>query len=145
MTYNFKRALGIGLALYLGTFVVGIVCGVISGQDMSTMQGMPDSFWYVGMVAAVILTALFSMWYFKSPSVVPSAKSGFLFGLTSVVLAFVLDFILFSLGNMSEDPKNHIDLGQYYGDYRFWIIIVLVIVTAKLVGHIKRPKSPTMV
>jgi hypothetical protein len=141
MTYNFKRALGIGLVLYIATFVVAIVCDMIAGPDKSTMQGaMPDSFWYVSMVAAVVLTALFAMWYFKNPAIVPSLKSGFLFGLTAVVLAVVLDFILFSLGNMSDDPVNHIDLGEYYGDYRFWIIMVLVIATAKLVGYLKKPK-----
>jgi hypothetical protein len=141
MTYNFKRALGIGFLLYVATFVVGMVCAVIAGQDKSIQGGvMPDYFWYVSMVAAVVLTALFSMWYFKNPAIVPSVKSGFLFGLTAVVLAFILDFILFSIGNTSDDPANHIDLGEYYGDYRFWIIIVLVIATAKLVGYWKKPK-----
>jgi hypothetical protein len=138
MTYNFKRAIGVAFCLYLATFVVGIICGMVSGQDMKSMNTMPDSFWYIGMIAAVILTYLFTVWYFKNPSITPSLKSGFLFGLTAVVLSFVLDFALFSLGNMSATAEQKVDLGQYYGDYRFWIIIVLVVATAKLVGHMKK-------
>lgn len=134
MTYNFKRALGLGIGLYVSTFMVGIICGMISGQDMSSLENIPDSFWYIGMVAAVILTALFTMWYFKNPSIVPSVKAGFLFGLTAVILSSGLDAILFSVGGQTEQ------LGMYYGDYRFWIILVLVIATAKIVGHLKKPK-----
>jgi hypothetical protein len=135
MTYNFKRALGMGLGLYVSTFIVGIVCGMISGQDMSSLENIPDSFWYIGMVGAVVLTAIFTHLYFKNPSIVPSVKSGFYFGLTAIVLSSGLDAILFSLGGTSDQ------LGEYYGDYRFWIILVLVVATAKLVGHMKKSKT----
>jgi hypothetical protein len=136
MSYNFKRALGIGLALYVSTFIVGIISGMISGFDPSTsLSDMPDSFWYIGMIAAVILTALFTKWYFKSPSIVPSAKNGFWFGLTAIILSSLMDMILFSIGGASNE------LGGYFGDYRFWIIVGLVLVTAKLVGHMKKIKK----
>ena len=138
MSYKFQRALGMALALYLSTFVVGIVAGLVSGQDMSSMTNIADAFWYVGMVAAVVLTAGFSLWYFKNAKIIPSAKAGFYFGVTVVIVSFVLDFVLFSLGNTQG---AEVDLGRYYGDFRFWVILVLVIVTAKIVGHIKKPKT----
>lgn len=141
MSYNFKRALGIGFLLYLGTFVVGIVCGIISGADMTSFNDLPDYYWYVGMVAAVVLTALFAKWYFRNPAIMPSAKSGFYFGLTAVVLSFVLDVALFSLGNMNLPEAEKVDIWEYYSDYRFWIIVVLVIATAKLVGHMNKSRS----
>jgi hypothetical protein len=131
MIYNFKRALGIGLVLYIATFATGIICGMVSGTDMSSMNSVPNSFWYVGMVAALVLTTLFTMWYFKNRNIVASAASGLLFGLTAAVLSFILDFILFSLGNQSG---ANVDLGAYYGDYRFWIVVALVLVSAKVVG-----------
>jgi hypothetical protein len=131
MIYNFKRAVGFAVLLYIATFIVGIVAGVASGQDMSSINTVSDSFWYVGMVAAVVLTTLFTIWYLKRHKVGASAKSGFLFGLTAVVVSSVLDFIFFSLGNAGG---AHVDLGQYYGDYRFWIIIVLVVLTASAIG-----------
>ena len=123
--------------LYISTFIVGIICGVITQADMSSLENVPDSFWYVGMVAAVILTAIFAKLYFRSPKVTPSATSGLLFGLTAVVISGVLDFILFSAGGQMDQ------LGTYYGDYRFWIIVGLVIATAKIVGYMKRAK-PTV-
>lgn len=139
MSYKFGRAVGISLLLYIATFIVGIVCGVVLGHDMSSMANIPASFWYIGMVAAVILTAVFTLWYFKNSAITPSAKSGAFFGLTAIVLSSALDFILFSVGNSGGAEA---DLGAYYGDFRFWIILLLVLGTAKVVGHLKRPKAP---
>lgn len=138
MLYNLKRALGISLVLYIATFIVGIVCGAFLGHDMSSTV-FPESFWYIGMVAAVILTALFTLWYFKNKNIIPSAKSGLLFGLTAIILSSILDYVLFAFGNSQGAA---VDLGMYYGDYRFWIILVLVVATAKVVGYVKRTKNP---
>ncbi len=137
MNYIFKRALGISLALYASTLILGIIYIALVGYDMSSMSNIPNSFWYVGMVKAVILTALFSLWYFKNSAVAASAKSGAFFGLTVVAVSFVLDFIFFSLGNSGGAEAN---LGEYYGDFRYWVILLLVISTAKLVGWHKRRK-----
>lgn len=132
--YNFKRALGIGFALYVATFVFGIIAGVVSGVDMSSMANVPDSFWYIGMVSSVVLTALFTFWYFKTPTVTPSWQSGVLFGVTVLALSFTSDIALLTLGNMQG---ANVDLWDYYGDFRFWIIVILVIGTAKSVGWYK--------
>jgi hypothetical protein len=138
MTYNFKRALGIGFCLYIATLVVGLLCGMLVDKEGVSLTEMPDAYWYLSMAAAVILTYLFAGWYFKNAAIVPSAKSGFLFGFTAIALALLLDFAFFSLGNASDDPKMHVDIGDYYSDYRLWVVVALVIVTAKLVGHMKR-------
>src|SRR3989338_5012842 len=100
MSYNFKRALGIALVLYVAMFVVGIIAGIVAGVDMSSITNAPDWFWYVGMVSTVVLMCLFAMWYFKTPSVKPSAKSGLFFGLTAVVVSIILDVITFTIGQM---------------------------------------------
>lgn len=131
MTYKFKRALAISVVLYIATFIVGIICGVILGHDPATMAEVPDSFWYIGMVGAIVLTALFAGWYFKSSAIKASAKSGLFFGLTAAAVSFILDYVIFSLG--SSDGVEF-DFGSYYGDVRYWIIIMLVIATAKVFG-----------
>ena len=138
MQYNFKRALGISFLLYVATFIIALAAGTLMGEDMSSMDTVSDSMWYVGMVAAVVVTALFTMWYFKNPSIVPSAKSGFYFGFTVIILSTLLDWATFTFGTPTGTDT---DLSKYYGDYRFWIILVLVIVTAKLVGHMKGAKN----
>ncbi len=134
MSYNFKRALGISFLMYIATFVVALVCGLVSGQDMSSMAVIPDYYWYVGMVGVIILMVLFSFWYFKTTTVMASAKAGLLFSLTTVVLSIILDIILFSLGNASG---AEVDIWMYYGDFRFWIIVILILLTGTLVGHKK--------
>jgi hypothetical protein len=136
--YKFTRALGIGFCLYLATFVVGIICAVISGQDMASMENIPDYYWYIGMVAGAILAWLFAGWYFKSGTVTPSAGSGFLFGLTAVVLSAALDYVLFTFGS---PEGQEVDLAAYYGDYRYWIIIALVVLAATIVGKTKTPQT----
>lgn len=138
MTYNFKRALGISFALYVATFIVGIAMGVLTGQDMSSMDNISDNFWYVGMVSAVIFTALATLWYFRNPAIMPSTKSGLFFGLTAVGFSILIDVILFSIGNVMGAS---VDIIEYYSDYRFWIIVILVLGTAKLVGYLKRPQG----
>lgn len=135
--YNFKRALGVSFVLYFLTFFVGLAVGAMSKQDMSSLNTISESFWYIGMVTAVVLTVVCSLWYFRTSTVVATAKSGLFFGLTTVLLSIVLDTVLFTIGNTQG---ANVDLAEYYGDVRFWIIALLVIVTAKVVGHMKRPK-----
>lgn len=138
MIYSFERAIGIGLALYLGTFIVGFLIGLLSSQDISSMNSIADSFWYLGMVTAVVLSALFTTWYLNQESLVASARSGLMFGLTAVVISIVIDLALFSLANAGGANVN---LGEYYGDFRFWIITALVLVTSVLVGKLKQPAA----
>lgn len=138
MSYNLGRALGISFLLYVATFVVGIVSGIVSGQDMSSLDTVSDSFWYVGMVGAVVLCALFATWYLNGKNISASAASGLKFGITAVILSSGLDLILFSLGNAAGAST---DLGRYYGDLRFWIILLLVVGTAALMGYWKQKKS----
>ncbi len=134
MEYNLKRALGYSLLVYIATFVVGILTGILTGQDLSSMDTVSQSFWYIGMIASAILAWGFTLFYYRNPSISPSAKSGFLFGLTTVIVSTVLDFILFSIGNMQG---GSVELIEYYGDFRFWIIVALVLATTALAGHYK--------
>lgn len=131
MQYNIKRALGISLVMYIITFIVSLIVGSLSGQDMSSMNNISASFWYAGMVTAVILSALFTTWYLANKNIVASVKTGALFGLTAAALSFVLDLVLFSVGNAGGAA---VDLGLYFGDFRYWIIIILVIATAAIIG-----------
>lgn len=137
MYYNFKRALGVALAMYLTTFIIGIVAGIVTGQDMSSMEILSDWFWYVGMIAAVVCSVLFAIWYFKDKNITLSAKSGFYFGLTTVVVSFILDLALFSLGN---SQGAEVELMDYYGNVRFWFILLLVLLASSAVGA-KKSKS----
>jgi hypothetical protein len=137
MTYKIRRALGVSLVLYVATLMLGTIYVALLGPDMSSMSNIPSSFWYVGMVKAVILTALSSLWYFKNNAIAASAKSGAFFGLTAVAVSFVLDFVLFSLGSSGEDAG----LGAYFGDFRYWIILLLMVGTAVIVGRNKSKSS----
>lgn len=135
MSYNFKRALGMSLLLYVSTFIVGILAGVLGRVDMSSMDNVPEAFWYVGMIAAVVLASLFTMRYFADTRIERSTVSGLFFGLTAIALSMLLDLVLFTLGNMQG---AEVDLIAYYSDVRFWTIVILIIATASIVGYLKR-------
>lgn len=138
MNISCKRAVGLAFLFYVSTFVVALICGTVTGADMSTMENIPDSFWYLGMLFGAILSALFTLWYFRGGKVAATPRSGFLFGVVAVVLSSLLDLILLSLGNAGG---ANVDLMTYYGDIRYWIIPVLVILAATIVGHAKQKKA----
>jgi hypothetical protein len=135
MYYNFKRALGMSFLLYASTFIVGILSGVLGGVDMSSMDNVPEAFWYIGMIAAVVLAALFTWRYFADTRIERSTLNGLYFGLTAIAFSMLLDLILFSLGNMQGAD---VDLIAYYSDVRFWTIVIIVVATASVVGYVVR-------
>lgn len=132
MKYNFKRAIGILLVFYIATFVVGIIVGFITSQNMASLNSISRFMWYFGIVVNMLLIALFTRWYFVQKTLVASAKSGALFGLTAVALSTVVDIIIFSVAN-SYGAAVH--LGAYYSDPKFWLIVVLSIGTAAFIGY----------
>lgn len=138
MIYNPRRAIGVAFALYIATFIAGLIAGFVSGQDMTSMSTIPDYFWYVGMGISVVLISLFTLWYFRDARIQPSAKSGAYFGLTTVGFSFALDLIIFSFGNAQGAG---VDLSAYYSDPRFFVTVILVVLTATLVGVFKSHKG----
>lgn len=134
MIYKASRALLLAFLLYVATFIVGIISGVLLNTDMASINNTPDYFWYIGMVSSIVLTGLVASWYFTNKQIVPKATSGLLFGLTTVVLSLLLDLAILSAG---KSQGAEVDLGAYYSDYRFWIVVALVVITALLTGYFK--------
>lgn len=122
------------LLLYLSTFVVSIICGNLTGQDMSSMNTISDSMWIVGMISAPLLTAIFTYWYFCTKDFKASAEQGFFFGITATIISTILDLLLFSAGNANG---ANVDMMKYYGDFRFWVILLMVIAVSSAVGWFK--------
>jgi hypothetical protein len=136
---NFKRALWVGVLTYFVSFIVGLIPMMIMGFNPSQMTDVPQSFFIIGIIISVILAALFTLLYFKDRKISPSAKEGFYFGLTLVIIGSVLDVIIFSIGSIAGGG-NEMDILGYYSNPLFWVALVLFIVTTTTVGYFKSKK-----
>ena len=92
-----------------------------------------DSTWVFGGVTAVAATVLGAYWYYRKKGVKSTINTGFHLGLVMVVVRFVLDWLAF-LPLILSDQQGMKLINAYYGNPRFWIIIVLVVGSAALTG-----------
>lgn len=133
---NWKRAIGLGVASYVVTFIVGTIVATMMGIDLSQAKEVPNSVWYVNIVIASLIVGAFSFWYFKKEEA--SLKSGFHLGLTFIGVGFVLDAILIIPWIfMSGSPADPI---AYYTNPLFWLTIVILIGVITGIGWWKGKK-----
>ncbi len=116
---NIKRAIGISVAIYLAFFVVMSISALIM--------------WYVLPFVVILFVCVGAFWYFKSPTVSASARQGFYFGLTILLIGFVLD-ILSVLPTLSKGDGLLKSLLDYYSQPLFWVMLVLILLVATLTG-----------
>ncbi|MBS3083478.1 hypothetical protein J4423_01600 [Candidatus Pacearchaeota archaeon] len=127
---NLKRGILIGLALYLITFIVGIVLTVIAQINFESLQNMPTTYWIITIIVTVILTSLTSLWYFSKAE--RNIIEGLKLGITFAIIGFVLD-LLFFIPLFLKSSGTQIIL-QYYSTPSFYITLALVIATTSFIG-----------
>src|SRR3989344_4462462 len=136
-----RKAFLLGLLAYAISFGVSII--ILTVLDIKPAAGdeIPRSAYILGMLAAVIITLICSVWYFKGEKA--SAEEGFKVGITLVLFGFLLDIVFFALTATTTPGAKEIFI-EYYTNIYFWLTIALVIVTAAVVGHFKK-KTITVV
>ncbi len=135
---NLKRATLVSVLIYAISFAIGFILMFKLGINAFELETIPSSFYYLSMLAGIILTAVFTIFYFKDKKLKPSLKEGFLFGVVLIVVGSILDVIIFSIGLASGGPSTAII--DYYSNPFFWATIVLLLATSSLVGWIKSRK-----
>ena len=135
---NYKRALLLSLLAYVISFIVGFLAALAFSVDFSGDEPIPQSLWYVGLVASVIIMASLTLWYFKSDTTTASTLNGLAFGAIAVVFSAALDALIFIPATLSGRGN---ELISYYSEPLFWITLILVIVTTTLVGYLMGRKS----
>lgn len=142
---NIKRAIGISVAAYIVTFLLTIIISIVIGFDFTEAtdpSDVPQMFLLFGSAAAVVIMILSTFWYFKKEGLVPSAGHGFGFGLTAIVIAFILDF-LSVVPLLFTDENALAFLGSYYATPAFIITVVLIILVTTGVGYYLGTKTPS--
>ena len=118
-----KRAIWIGVVAYAVTFIVGLVVGLVFSFDtQSDLGNVPTEVLYTGALIAVLIVSAACWWFFRADSATPSYKHGLYFGLISIGIGFVLDFVsVLPFGN----PV--VILGGYYTQPFFIITLLLIL------------------
>jgi hypothetical protein len=127
---NIKRAIGIGVVMYLVSMAVGLaVAGLLKVMATDVRQA-PALLWGIGIFLGVVLAASRARWYFRSATTLARAGNGFFYGLVTVLLGFALD--LTTVVASSRSLTNFI--GDYYGQPQFWLTVLSVLATTTSTG-----------
>lgn len=130
---NLKRAIGISIVIYVASMLFGMVACSILGIQPDMTKPIPLEMWVISSVSSVVFAALGAVWYFRGKNLKPSLREGFRFGVSVIVVGFILDFLFF-LSLMFENYDPFAAMGMYYQQLPFWITIALVVVVSGLVG-----------
>jgi hypothetical protein len=132
---NLKRAIWMGALVYASSFIIGILIAVALEIDFSTATEAPPQVWYIGIVVTIVLSALFTLWYFKDKKIKPAPKEGLLFGFVIVILGSVFDAaLIIPYLLLTDSPQDPI---TYYSNPLFWFTLLLIFATTTIVGWYK--------
>jgi len=134
---NIKRAIGIFFVLFVVVHGICIIWSRSIGIDLKNADptNMPQSMWNVAHAAAFIFSILGTIWYFRSPKIIPCTKNGFLFGLTIVVFGFSISSML-----LLPHKNGSTILLNYFTQLNYWLAYILILIACTIVGHIKSKK-----
>ena len=130
---NKKRAIVISVLLYIATFAVGILVGVILGTDFSGETEITTTHWIISIIFSIILAAIFSFLYFKGRGVDASGKQGLKLGLFFLLIGIIFD-ALFLLPYVFSGSGSMDGVLAYYLDPLFYVSVLLIILTPVVVG-----------
>ncbi len=119
---NYKRALGIGVAFYAVSFVVGLVITALSGYSPENPQ-IPATLWVAGIISSAVLAVFMTHWYFTKET--PTAKKGIYLGLIFVALGFVFDMLFLIPVIVFSEYAG--DFFSYYLEPFFWITVIVIL------------------
>ena len=130
---NKKREIVISVLLYIATFAVGILVGVILGTDFSGETEITTTHWIISIIFSIILAAIFSFLYFKGRGVDASGKQGLKLGLFFLLIGIIFD-ALFLLPYVFSGSGSMDGVLAYYLDPLFYVSVLLIILTPVVVG-----------
>ena len=128
---NIKRALGFALIAYIISVAIGMGLLASYGFDPTFMDGAPKSLLALMLLVSVVVMASVSYFYFGKGRVQPTAKNGLLFGIVSIVVGFILDFLFFLPALIRG---SGLDLFDYYNSVLFISTLIAILAATTLVG-----------
>lgn len=133
-----KRALGASAYTYIAALAVGIIGAFIFSAEPGQTE-MPVGMWLIGLLAPIFFAWIFSLWYFRGSRVAQGRSQGIMLGVTMIIVGFILD-ILTVLPTAGGFSGAFTILSDYYTQWIFWFVAILVVLTCMLVGGNLREK-----
>ncbi len=131
---NWKRGLWIGALFYLMAILLNII---LVNIIKSSSSNNPVLLW-VGLAGLVILTGLFSFWYFSKEKA--DWKEGLYLGIFFIVLGFIVDLVFLGLGSLVKSAIFSILIKKYLS-WQFGLGIISILITSVLIGQLKSGRS----
>ena len=129
---NISRSIWISieaaLLLFLGTFGLGLLLNF----NVFTMENFTLTVRYLLVIKAIIISILFSFWYFQDKNIIPTYKEGIIFGSIITGTSLVVDFILSFIYSMIFFNFNA--FLTFYTEWTTWIVYPIIFVSATAVS-----------
>lgn len=114
--------------MYVASFAVGILAAPYFGLDAQAPTEVPVELFLFGIGTTVVLTFLFTLWYFRPKNIKASLENGIMLGLFIIGVSFALDMAVILPAMMSSNVPT--DLLEYYGHPLFWVTVVSIPITS---------------
>jgi len=128
------------LLLYIASFVSGILAAPYFGYNLDSAMEAPTELFLFGIATSVLLTILFTHWYFASKDVKTTLDNGIIFGLFIVGFSFIIDMaIIIPTILASEAPTDPL---AYYSHPLFWVTVFAIPITSGVTASYLSKRKP---
>ena len=132
-----KRALWIGVVVYVLSFIIGLLTTIIMKIDISNAVEVPTSVWVMGIIVSVAILGYFTGFYFRDKEIKATWKEGLKFGIVVIVIGTILDSIFIIPYILST---GSIEVLKYYANPLFLLTLIILLGTATGMGWYKGKK-----
>ena len=122
---NKKRAILIALALYIATFIAGVIFTVLL-KDSRNYAAITS------IIITVLLTGLAGIWYFQGKKVKRNTIEGIKLGVTFILAAWIINFFIFILQTKGVNIFQAIK--DYFTQSSTYFSALLVLATTVFIG-----------
>jgi UPF0716 family protein affecting phage T7 exclusion len=136
---NVKRGLRTGVLLYVASFLFGLVLTGILGWSGTYSFEAPAFIWS-SLVGLIVLTALFSVHYFRDPTITISPREGLQLGILFLAVGFFIDIVIIGITSIFV-PGVISEIITYYLSLPFLGSIIMLILTPAVVGCVYKRKN----
>ncbi len=126
---KYGRALWFSVLAYALMFFIGVTTMRTFGIRDFHIEAMTPLAWSIIAASSLMVAVIFSLWYFRLLHVTASLWHGFVLGFIMIFTAIVLDLVDIALSAVSGGDflVAWAYLLDYYSQYAFWAVVVLVL------------------
>ncbi len=134
-----KRALLVGILVYLATTIVGLIAIMIHSYFVASPTPLPFSIQILSSLTALLTISAGAWWYFRSPAT-RSFEMGALLGIIQLGIEVFADIVILTIKMKSFVAALHI-LSSFYFGKLFLCTILLIILIPGFIGKLLQKRD----